>query len=225
MTLKILNLYAGIGGNRKLWSGDIEVTAVELNQEIAKIYHDFFPNDKVIVTDAHQYLLDHYKEFDFIWSSPPCPTHSGVNFFLNARGCIRYPDMTLWQEIVFLNYFYKGQFVVENVESYYEPFMSFLLKNLDRHYFWTNFRIDSYKDKYEKKKELSLLNTRNSTRIEQETIINDLQKYHNFNLDNYKIKDKRKLLANCVNPKLGLHIFECAFRVKQTTLNTVGKEL
>lgn len=28
MTIKILNLYAGIGGNRKLWDGDIEVTAI-----------------------------------------------------------------------------------------------------------------------------------------------------------------------------------------------------
>ena len=33
--MKILNLYAGIGGNRKLWK-DVQVTAVELNSEIAK---------------------------------------------------------------------------------------------------------------------------------------------------------------------------------------------
>ena len=103
--LKYYNGYAGIGGNRKLIPDEIticgitykiEVTAIENNKEIAKIYQDFFPNDKVIVTDAHQYLLEHYKEFDFIWSSPPCPTHSGVNHFLNAQGCIRYPDMGLW---------------------------------------------------------------------------------------------------------------------------------
>ena len=74
--IKILNLYAGIGGNRKLWGEDIEVTAIEINPEIAKIYQDFFPNDEVIITDAHQYLLEHFYEFDFIWSSPPCPTHS-----------------------------------------------------------------------------------------------------------------------------------------------------
>jgi len=71
--MKVLNLYAGIGGNRKLWE-DVDVTAVELNPDIAKIYQDFFPNDKVIVADAHKYLLKHYKEFDFIWSSPPCQT-------------------------------------------------------------------------------------------------------------------------------------------------------
>ena len=73
--MKILNLYAGIGGNRKLWT-DVEVTAVELNPEIASIYQDFFPKDKVIVADAHAYLLEHFEEYDFIWASPPCPSHS-----------------------------------------------------------------------------------------------------------------------------------------------------
>jgi len=38
--LKVLNLYAGIGGNRKLWR-DVDVIAVEINPEIAKIYQDF----------------------------------------------------------------------------------------------------------------------------------------------------------------------------------------
>lgn len=66
--LKILNLYAGIGGNRKLWGDDHEVTAVENVQAIADIYAQLFPNDTVIVGDAHQYLLDHHKEFDFIRS-------------------------------------------------------------------------------------------------------------------------------------------------------------
>src|SRR4030042_614598 len=95
ISLNILNLYAGIGGNRKLWAGDIEVTAVEINKKIADIYQENFPYDKVIVEDAHQYLLDHYKEFDFIWSSPPCPTHSRTNTFLHAQGCVRYPEMKL----------------------------------------------------------------------------------------------------------------------------------
>jgi DNA (cytosine-5)-methyltransferase 1 len=46
--MKVLNLYAGIGGNRKLWK-DCEVTAVELNPEVAEIYKYFFPEDKIIV--------------------------------------------------------------------------------------------------------------------------------------------------------------------------------
>ena len=123
--MKILNLYAGIGGNRKFWNGDIEVTAVELDPKIAKIYQDFFPNDKVIVADAHQYLLEHFKEFDFIWSSPPCPTHSSVRYIamdrkINPQRPV-YPDMKLYEEILLLQYYFKGNYCVENVVGFYPP--------------------------------------------------------------------------------------------------------
>ena len=62
---KALNGYAGIGGNRRLWK-NVEVTAIENVQAIANVYQAKFPNDKVIVADAHKYLLEHYQEFDFI---------------------------------------------------------------------------------------------------------------------------------------------------------------
>ena len=145
MTIKILNLYAGIGGNRKLWDGDIEVTAVENVSEIAKIYKEFFPQDKVIVTDAHQYLLEHYKEFDFIWSSPPCPSHSDMRRMGVTAGMYDaiYPDMELYQEIILLKYFFKGMWVVENVKSYYKPLIESQLSG--RHYFWANFKISNIK--------------------------------------------------------------------------------
>jgi DNA (cytosine-5)-methyltransferase 1 len=73
--MKILNLYAGLGGNRKLWQNH-NIIAVEYTEKIAQVYKNNFPNDNVIIADAHQYLLDHHKEFDFIWSSPPCQSHS-----------------------------------------------------------------------------------------------------------------------------------------------------
>lgn len=76
--MKILNLYAGIGGNRKAWGEEHQVTAIEYDENIAKIYKENFPNDEVVVTDAHKYLLEHFREYDFIWASPPCPTHSRV---------------------------------------------------------------------------------------------------------------------------------------------------
>jgi DNA (cytosine-5)-methyltransferase 1 len=65
MVTKVLNLYAGIGGNRKLWD-DVDVTAVEWDEDKAEVYRDHFPNDTVVVTDAHEYLKEHYNEFDFI---------------------------------------------------------------------------------------------------------------------------------------------------------------
>jgi DNA (cytosine-5)-methyltransferase 1 len=137
--MKVLNLYAGIGGNRKLWE-DVEVTSVEYEPKIAAQYKELYPNDNLIVGDAHEYLLDHYREFDFIWSSPPCQTHSRTNYFTNEiRKRSRYPDMSLYQEIIFLNQFFKGKFCVENVIGYYEP----LIKptKIGRHYLWSNFNI------------------------------------------------------------------------------------
>lgn len=204
--MKILNLYAGIGGNRKLWPNEHEITAVEINPEIAKIYQDFFPDDKVIVGDAHQYLLEHYKEFDFIWSSPPCPTHSRMRFLLKEKGIKEvYPDMRLYEEIIFLNTFCKSKFVIENVRSYYEPLISPQLAG--RHYFWANFHITNMKlrKKVRNDKGMTL-----DIKMENQKIqVNDFYEYDG---------DKRTLINNCIEPKLGLHIFNCAFKVQQKRL-------
>ena len=142
--MKVLNLYAGIGGNRKLWT-DCDVTAVELNPDIAKIYQDFFPDDTVVVGDAHQYLLDHYKEFDFIWSSPPCPTHSRARFWGWSDKRPVYPDMSIYQEVLFLKHHSTAKWVVENVKPYYEPLITAI--ELGRHLFWSNFFIKKIEHK------------------------------------------------------------------------------
>ena len=204
MTIKVLNLYAGIGGNRKLWR-DVEVIAIEINKEIAKIYRDFFPNDKVIITDAHKFLLKHFKEFDFIWSSPPCQTHSSFrkNICVEFRGTeARYPDMSLYQEILFLQSHFKGRWVVENVKPYYKPLIS--AKEIQRHLFWSNFLLHAN----------SFLKKDNIRKVQ----IPDLQKLYGFDLSKYKLENKRQILRNCVLPELGLHIFNCAFKVKQEVL-------
>jgi len=205
----VLNLYAGIGGNRKLWE-DVEVTAVEIVPEIAEIYQDLFPDDKVIVCDAHQYLLEHYKDFDFIWASPPCPTHSITNHFLKAKDVIRYPDMKLYQEIIFLDTFFYGLYCVENVVSYYKPMIR--PTRIDRHYFWSNFYINE-------------LEINKETALEDQNI-NSLQDLHGFNLEKYKIPsyDKRRILRNCVYPPLGKHILDCARSNQPRTLPELFQE-
>ena len=138
--MKILNLYAGIGGNRKLWGNEHKITAVEFNKKIADKYKELYPNDNVIVADAHEYLLDHYKEFDFIWTSPPCQSHSTTNYFTqHIRKRPVYPSMKLYEEIIFLDNFYKGKYCVENVVSYYEPLIKPI--KIGRHYLWSNFNI------------------------------------------------------------------------------------
>ena len=141
--LRICNLYCGLGGNRKHWGNNHKVTAIENNKEIAKIYQDFFPNDKVIITDAHQYLLAHFKEYDFIWSSPPCASHSQVRFIaINRKENPQkplYPDMKLYEEILLLQHYFKGKYCIENVIGYYKPLIP--PQEINKHYFWANFLI------------------------------------------------------------------------------------
>lgn len=197
--MKILNLYAGLGGNRKLWGNEHAITAVEFDPNIAAIYKDQHPMDNVIVGDAHQYLLDHYQEFDFIWSSPPCPTHSSFRFNIGVRFrgvAAEYPDMKLYQEIIFLKHHAVGKWIVENVKPYYDPLIEPNVV-LQRHYFWCNFDIE-------------LLNFQ-SDKV-RSAQIPDLQALHGIDLSNYKIADKRKLLRNCVYPPVGLHILSEAIK-------------
>lgn len=196
--MKILNLYAGIGGNRKNWGNEHEITAIEYDENIAKIYKENFPNDVVIVADAHQYLLEHFREFDFIWTSPPCPSHSRVRKSLALKrkkdGTIYeqnkpiYPDMKLYEEIIFLDNYFDGYYCVENVIPYYEPLIK--PQKLGRHYFWSNINLPPKKFKQ-----------RGSFDVVQE-----LADKLGFNITNWKKVDKIRLLRNCVEPEIGEYI-------------------
>lgn len=201
--MKILNLYAGIGGNRKLWSDEHEVTAVERDPEIASVYAKYFPGDELVVGDAHSFLLENYGDYDFVWSSPPCPTHSNARMMRVFTGQSEplYPDMTLYQEIIFLERFHKkgGGYCVENVKPYYKPLIPAYER--DRHLFWANFYIPEM----EKAEPKHALNT-----TEQQDLLG-------FNLDGFDL-DKRKVLRNCVMPEVGKHILDAFQRQQQGEL-------
>lgn len=191
--IKILNLYSGIGGNRKLWGNDNYICSVEKNIDILNIYKDIFKNDTIVNDDAHSFLLKNFYNFDFIWSSPPCQSHSSFrhNICVRFRGTSPvYPDMALYQEILFLKHNFNGFWIVENVKPFYEPLIkpSFVL---GRHYFWSNITaefIDFENDNIRKNQ------------------IKDFEKMYGYDLSKYKIKNKRQVLRNCVNPKIGLYI-------------------
>lgn len=196
--MKILNLYAGIGGNRKLWGDEHEITAVEYDEDTANIYKHLYPNDTLIVGDAHQYLLENHHLFDFIWASPPCPTHSRLNTSMVGKGASpKYPDMALYQEIIFLKQWFKGKFVVENVIPYYEPLIKAV--KVDRHLWWSNFVITSFSPTKKPPHETAK--------------IKDLEDFYGYDLSGFKAKGingKLKMLRNCVHPETGLHILNCA---------------
>lgn len=195
--MKILNLYAGIGGNRKLWGDKHEITAVEINPKIAECYKKLFPNDTVIVDDAHEYLRKHFREFDFIWASPPCPTHSVLQLSHINDDNLQYPDMQLYQEILFLKHFYKGVFCIENVKPFYKPLIEPSFK-IGRHYFWSkNFMLmPDFANYYSK----------DVSRDKKEDLAATLG-FKIADLENYGF-DIRKVLRNCVVPEIGLQIFE-----------------
>lgn len=103
--------------------------------------------------------------------------------------------MNLYQEVILLNYFFKGKFVIENVIPYYKPLIEPQIAG--RHCFWANFIIP--KDK-----------------IFDDRIHNDI--VGNEKVYGFDISEKRKILRNLVNPKLGLYVFYLAFKEKQITL-------
>lgn len=197
--MKILNLYSGIGGNRKLWGDEHDITAVERNEDIAKIYKDNNPTDEVIVGDAHQFLLENYDQYDFIWSSPPCQSHSKM-VKATRHDVRKYPDMILYQEIIFLKNFFKGKWVVENVEPYYTPLIR-PDRTIGRHLFWCNFNIFHFNAPEFK-------GFINSGTIES---ANKLKEWLGISYEGAIYYDGNhcpsQVLRNCVHPDLGLHIF------------------
>ncbi len=198
--MRILNLYAGLGGNRKLWAG-CEVTAVEMDPRIAAVYSRLNPRDTVIVGDAHQYLLDHSGEFDFIWSSPPCQTHSRM-----AKGTrhklTRYVDMSLYQEILYLQHFYKGRWVVENVIPFYEPLIPGYV--VGRHMYWANFYVGNYSEP----KPVDFINLANLAG--KKKLMDWLGIHYEENIYYGNNHCPAQILRNCVHPNEGLAIMERA---------------
>ena len=194
-----------MGGNRYKWDecGDIQVTAVEWDVELARLYQERFPNDKVIIADAHQYLLDHYKEFDFIWSSPPCPSHSKARFWGSKGGqCdVVYPDMSLYQEIIFLHNFFDGKYVVENVTPYYEPLIP--ARKRGRHLYWTNFSLPNK------------LSNRHDVAVERgKDELKKLCEFHDYDFYQYKGEQPlNKIARNLVDYEAGLTILKTALNI------------
>ena len=217
MSYKILNLYACLGGNRYKWDevADIEVTAVELDPEAARLYQERFSNDIVIVADAHQFLLDHYKEFDFIWASPPCPSHSRARYWSSSNYETTteavYPDMKLYQEIIFLQHYYRtGKWCVENVIPYYEPLIQ--AQQRGRHLYWTNFNLP----KDLKDRRFAISQAKNE--------LKGLCEFHDYDFNKYKGEQSViKMARNLVDYEAGKTILSTAFNIQLAEKDTQTK--
>lgn len=196
-----MNAYCGVGGNRKLWEG-VDVTAVEMNEKIANLYKRLNPSDKVIIGDAHEYILNHHHEFDFIWTSPPCQTHSKMNKATRHKSR-RYPDMKLYEEILFLRNFFKGQFIVENVVPYYDPLITPSYQ-IGRHLFWSNF-LFKCDDVKRPEDFINLANVAGKNKLMDWLGIHFEENiYYDGN------HCPAQILRNCVHPLIGKQILDCA---------------
>lgn len=198
--MKVLNLYAGLGGNRKLWDR-CSVTAVELDQRIADIYQRLHPNDTVIVGDAHQYLLDHSDEFDFIWSSPPCQTR-GRMAKATRHKLRRYVDLSVEQEVLYLTHFFKGKWVVENVKSFFTDLIPG--KQVGRHIYWSNFDVGDYIEPTPK----DFINLCNVAG--KKLLMDWLGIHYPENIYYGNNHCPAQILRNCVHPNEGMEIFRRA---------------
>ena len=197
--MKVLNLYAGVGGNRKKWR-NAEITAVENEPKIAKVYAELYPNDTVVVGDAHEYLKNHYKEFDFIWSSPPCQKHSKM-MKATRHDVADFPDMKLYEEIIFLQNFFQGSWVVENVVPYYKPLVEPTIR-IGRHLFWSNIPLFGIEDV---KRPKGFINS--GTVKESEKLKEWLGIHYEGNLYYKNNHCPGQILRNCVHPDKGEQIF------------------
>lgn len=201
--MRILNLYACLGGNRFKWGDEHEITAVELDPELARLYQERFPQDRVIVADAHQYLLDHFKEYDLIWSSPLCPTHSRIRISQKNRSGFKpvFPDMKLYEEIIFLQNYFEGQFIVENVLPYYEPLVP--AQKRGRHLYWANFSLP-----------VNLGERKIFGNMIERGVISELSEFHQYDFTKYKGKQRiDKIARNLVDFEVGKTILDAAMGV------------
>jgi len=201
MMMNVLNLYAGVGGNRKHWQ-DCLITAVESDERIAAVYQRQHPDDMVVVGDAHEYLREHYDEFDFIWSSPPCQTHSKMAKATRHKNR-RFPDMALYEEILFLTHFFKGAWVVENVVPYYAPLIR-PTKVVGRHVFWSNFDFEA-EDVKRPANFIKMANLAGKKALQDWLGI-----HYDENIYYAGNHCPAQVLRNCVHPDLGLQIFMAA---------------
>lgn len=190
--MKILNLFAGIGGNRTLWGDQHEITAIENDPKIAEIYQKRFPHDIVLVQDAYEYLEKHYNAFNFIWASPPCITHSQLNRWHKNK---RIPDMRLYGIIIFLRTWTNCFWCVENVFPFYHAIIRPTAR-VGRHLLWANFRIPNLKYKGEREIPTGL------------------------KICNAKVRGplKNQELNIKMNPEYGRYIFSCLMSSKQKTI-------
>ena len=113
---------------------------------------------------------------------------------------MKYPDMKLYEEILFLKHLYSGKFVVENVIPYYDPLIP--AQKRHRHLYWTNFNLPNV---------LTNREARISTGTQE---IKKLCEFHDYDFRKYKGNQRvDKIARNLVDYEAGKTILETAIGI------------
>ena len=112
-----------------------------------------------------------------------------------------YPDLKLYQEILFLQHYYRnGKYVVENVIPYYEPLIP--AQKRGRHLYWTNFKLPND------------LNDRRTQICAGTNELKRLCEFHQIDVSTYKGEQSLiKIARNLVDYEAGLTIFNTAIGI------------
>jgi len=174
------------------------------------------------VDDAIDFVEKHFHEFDFIWASPPCQSHSRINRFNVARRYngenkikVKIPDFRLYALINFLSTYFRGKWVVENTYSDYQPLKE--PQQIGRHFIWSSSKIEPFNKKIK-----CFHNVDNHCSMKE---LCEMYDYPFEYFKKLKIKgvNKKQIIRNCVKPELGLHIFNSAYKSKQKLLSASHK--
>jgi DNA (cytosine-5)-methyltransferase 1 len=138
-----------------------------------------------------------------------------------------YPDLGLYQEIIFLQSFFKGKYCVENVIPHYEPLIP--AQQMHRHLFWCNFKIRTT-GKGNPPKQIANAVAQNTqkkvTRAKKYygdiNSIKNNQPRFGFDLSGIDLGSRKdQVLRNCVDPQIGLDILNCARNIIKSELHQI----
>ena len=111
--------------------------------------------------------------------------------------------LVLYQEILLLKTHFKGKYTTENVKPYYKPLINPSFE-IGRHLFWSNFQVNKIK-----------LKKYDAISISKDSRKGKVSDFNEFDISNYKIKSRKdQILRNCVQPEIGLHIFNRARNIQ-----------
>ena len=201
MGLKILDLFAGFGGTTRglqKWLDENNISyeyyAIDIDKQTLKVHKYWNKKSIVIQRDAYTFTKDELREYDFIWASPPCQSHSRAQVIWKRRK----PDMRLYTLICKLHQVGKP-FIVENVVPYYKPPIMWDYK-IDRHIFWTNLDLSDVRVNIKRKPIYKMS-------------LHELAEYHGIPYKYVRIYkgDKRQALRNIVNWRISYAIAKQVF--------------